>query len=125
MLQKYELKVGDMYEIPYPTETFDTVLSSYSTCPLENPMNAVKEMLRVLRKGGLLGIAHSTDSNKKLVKWISSKTENIIWKFPRLSLGCRNISLVNDIMKLDIDIIEEMTIGIIPFFFKILIIRKK
>jgi ubiquinone/menaquinone biosynthesis C-methylase UbiE len=125
MLEKYELKVGDMYEIPYPGETFDTVLSSYSTCPLENPMNAVKEMLRVLKKGGLLGIAHSTDSNKKLVKWISSKIENIIWKFPRLSLGCRNISLVNDIRKLDVDIIEEKTIGFIPFFFKILIIKKK
>lgn len=125
MVEKFEFVVGDMYEIPYPDNTFDTVLSAYSTCPLENPLNAVNEMLRVLKKGGLLGIVHSTDSNKMIIKWISSKVENIIWKFPRLSLGCRNISLVNDIKKLDIDIIEEMTIGIIPFFFKILIIRKK
>jgi ubiquinone/menaquinone biosynthesis C-methylase UbiE len=123
--EKFELKVGDMYAIPYPNETFDTVLSTYSTCPLENPMSAVQEMLRVLKKGGFLGIAHSTDSNKKIVKWISSKIENIIWKLPRLSLGCRNISLVNDIRKLDVDIIEEKTIGIIPFFFNILIIKKK
>ena len=123
--EKFELKVGDMYEIPYPDETFDTVLSTYSTCPLENPMSAVQEMLRVLKKGGFLGIAHSTDSNKKIVKWISNKIENIIWKFPRLSLGCRNISLVNNIRKLDVDIIEEKIIGIIPFFFKILIIKKK
>ncbi len=49
MVQKFELKVGDMYKIPYPDETFDTVLSTYSTCPLENPMNAVQEMLRVLK----------------------------------------------------------------------------
>jgi len=125
MIEKFELKVGDMYEIPYPDETFDTVLSTYSTCPLENPMNALQEMLRVLKQNGLLGIAHSTDSNKKIVKWISNKIENIIWKFPRLSLGCRNISLVNDIGKLDVDIIEEKTIGIIPFFFKILILKKK
>jgi demethylmenaquinone methyltransferase/2-methoxy-6-polyprenyl-1,4-benzoquinol methylase len=123
--EKFELKIGDMYEIPYADETFDTVLSTYSTCSLESPMKAVKEMLRVLKKGGLLGITHSTYSNKKLVKWISNKIENIIWKFPRLSLGCRNISLVNDIRKLDVDIIEEKTIGIIPFFFKILIIKKK
>jgi ubiquinone/menaquinone biosynthesis C-methylase UbiE len=88
-------------------------------------MKAVKEMLRVLKKGGLLGITHSTYSNNKIVKWISNIIENIIWKFPRLSLGCRNISLENDIRKLDVDIIEEKTIGIIPFFFKILIIKKK
>jgi len=72
-----------------------------------------------------LGIAHSTDSNKKLIKWISSKIENIIWKFPGLSPGCRNISLVNDIRELDIDMIKEKTRGIIPLFFKIFIIKKK
>ena len=75
----FELKLGDMYEIPYPDETFDTVLSTYSTCPLENPMNAVHEMLRVLKKGGLLGIAHSIDSNNKIAKWISERIENVIW----------------------------------------------
>lgn len=125
IMEKFELKVGDMFEIPYPNETFDTVLSTYSTCPLENPINAVQEMLRVLKKGGFLGIAHSTDSNHNIVKWISNKIESIIWRFPRLSLGCRNMSIVNDIGKLDVDIIDERTIGVIPFFFKILVIRKK
>jgi demethylmenaquinone methyltransferase / 2-methoxy-6-polyprenyl-1,4-benzoquinol methylase len=124
MTKIFELKTGDMYEIPYPDETFDTVLSSYSTCPLVNPMNAVHEMLRVLKKGGLLGIAHSTNSNNKIAKWISDRIENIIWMFPGLSLGCRNISLDDEIKKLDIEIIEEKTIGIIPIFFKILIIKK-
>ena len=125
MIERFELKVGDMYQIPYPDETFDTVLSTYSTCPLENPMNAVQEMLRVLKKVGLLGIAHSTDSKNTIAKWVSDRIEDIIWKFPRLSLGCRNISLVNEIEKLDVDIIEQKTIGMIPFFFKILIIKKK
>lgn len=122
--ERFELKIGDMYEIPYADETFDKVLSTYSTCPLENPMNAVKEMLRVLKKSGLLGIAHSTDPDNKIVKWIGDKIENIIWKFPRLSLGCRNISLLDDIKKLDVEIVEEKIIGIMPYFFKILIIRK-
>jgi ubiquinone/menaquinone biosynthesis C-methylase UbiE len=125
LAERFELKIGDMYEIPYEDETFDKVLSTYSTCPLKNPMNAVKEMLRVLKKGGLLGIAHSTDSDKKIVKWISDKIEDLIWKFPRLSLGCRNISLVDEIKKMNVDIIEEKIIGILPYFFKILIIRKK
>jgi len=48
--KKLKNRVGDMYEIPYPDETFDTVLSSYSTCPLENSMNALQEMLRMFKK---------------------------------------------------------------------------
>ena len=124
MIDRFELKIGDMYQIPYPDETFDKVLSTYSTCPLENPMDAVHEMLRVLKKGGLLGIAHSADSDNKISKWISDRIEVIIWKFPRLSLGCRNIALVEDIRKLNVNIIEEDTIGMIPFFFKILVIKK-
>ena len=125
MMERFILKVGDMYEIPYPDETFDKVLSTYSTCPLEDPLKAVKEMLRVLKEGGILGIAHSTDPNNKLAVWISGKIEGFIWRFPRLSPGCRKISLVDDIRKMNVEIIEEKIIGLIPFFFKILIIKKK
>lgn len=123
-IDNIELKLGDMYQIPYPDETFDSILSAYSTCPLDDPLNAVREMLRALKAGGLLGIAHSTDPGGKIAKWISSSLENILWRFPRLSLGCRNISLANDIGKLDVDIISERTIGAVPFFFKILILKK-
>ena len=87
-------------------------------------MKAVFEMLRVLKIGGLLGIAHSTDPDNKIAKWISSKIENVIWRFPRLSLGCRNISLIDGIRKMNVDIIEEKIIGFIPIFFKILVIKK-
>ena len=70
---KIETRLGDMYEIPYPDDTFDSVLSTYSTCPLENPMKAVDEMLRVLKPGGVLGIAHSSDPENKVARWLSSK----------------------------------------------------
>ncbi len=123
--EQAEITVGDMYQIPYPDETFDSVLSTYSTCPLQNPINAVMEMLRVLKKEGHLGIVHSTEANHKLARFISNKFEHVIWKFPRLSLGCRNISLIDDIKKLNVEIIEEKTIGMIPFFFKIIVLRKK
>jgi ubiquinone/menaquinone biosynthesis C-methylase UbiE len=62
------IKVGDMYDIPFPDNYFDVVISTYSTCPLENPANAVKEMLRVLKKNGLLGIAHSSQPDTRLTK---------------------------------------------------------
>lgn len=125
LTDKIEFINADMYNIPFKDKTFDKVMSTYSTCPLDNPVNSVIEMLRVLKPGGLLGIAHSTNPENKIANWISSKIENILWKFPRLSLGCRNIELVNDIKKLDVEIEVNKTIGIIPFYFKILIIRKK
>lgn len=125
MSDKFQLIVGDMYRIPFPDNTFDAVLSTYSTCPLDDPMNAVREMLRVLRKGGLLGIAHSTESRRKWIHRISAMIEKVIWKFHRLSLGCRNIELIDDIRKLDVTIISDRIIGIIPFFFRILVIQKK
>jgi ubiquinone/menaquinone biosynthesis C-methylase UbiE len=124
MTERFELKIGDMYSIPYPDDTFDKVVSTYSTCPLENPLKAVEEMVRVLKRGGILGIAHSTGSDNRIANWISSKVDRIIWLFPRLSLGCRKISLVDGVRKMNVDLIEQTTIGMIPFYFKILIIRK-
>ncbi len=121
---KITTKIGDMYEIPFPDETFDAVISTYSTCPLENPIKAVKEMLRVLKKDGLLGIAHSSEPDNKTAKWLSDKIESIIWKFPRLSLGCRNIQLIEDIKKMDVEIMEDKIIGFIPWYFRIIIVKK-
>lgn len=121
---KIVTKLGDMYEIPFPDETFDAVISTYSTCPLENPMKAVKEMLRVLKKSGLLGIAHSSEPNNKIAKLISNKIESIIWKFPSLSLGCRNIQLIEDIKEMDVEIMEDKIIGFIPWYFRIIILKK-
>jgi len=118
-------KNGDMYEIPFSDNTFDKVISTYSTCPLENPVNAVKEMLRVLKKDGLLGIAHSSEANSKIAKNISNKIESIIWKFPRLSLGCRNINLIDDIKKMNVEIVDNKLIGFIPWYFRIIIVKKK
>lgn len=122
---KIIIKPGDIYQIPYPDNTFDSVLSTYSTCPLSNPMEAVNEMLRVLKKGGLLGIAHSSEPNNRFARWMSNGIENIIWKFPGLSLGCRNIELIDEIRKLNVEIQENKIIGFIPFYFRIIIVKKR
>ena len=122
--EKVEIKLGDMYEIPFADGTFDSVLSTYSTCPLENPINAVKEMLRVLKNQGILGIVHSSYPENKFAKWLSNGLENLIWKFPRISLGCRNIELMDEIRKLNVEIIENKIIGFVPFYFRIIILKK-
>lgn len=117
-------KLGDMYDIPFPENFFDVVISTYSTCPLEKPFVAVTEMLRVLKKNGYLGIAHSSLPANIITKKISDLIEKIIWKFPRLSLGCRNINLIDDIKKMEVKIIENKLIGFIPWYFRLLILEK-
>lgn len=123
--KRISLKAGDMYDIPFPDNHFDAVISTYSTCPLEDPVNAVNEMLRVLKINGLLGIAHSCESKNKVAQIISNWIESIIWKFPRLSLGCRKFDLSNDLKSMNINIVEDKIIGFIPWFFRLLILQKK
>ena len=117
-------KVGDMYDIPYPENTFDVVLSTYSTCPLEDPSYAVQEMKRVLKPGGLLGIAHSAEPNNKIARFFTNLIERIIWKFPRLSLGCRKIDLSGELQKPDSKLVQNKLIGFAPWYFRLLILRK-
>lgn len=118
------IKVGDMYDIPYPDNCFDVVISTYSACPLENPAIAVREMIRVLKINGYLGIAHSSQPDNKILKKVSDFFEKIIWKFPRLSLGCRNIDLLGDIETMNVKIIENKLIGFVPWYFRLLILQK-
>lgn len=122
---RLDCREGDMYNIPYPDNTFDAVLSTYSTCPLADPIEAVKEMIRVAKKGGLIGIAHSTDPENNFLRWISGRLEFLIWKFPRLSLGCRNIHIIDRIRKLDVEIADDKIIGFVPFYFRLIVLRKR
>jgi SAM-dependent methyltransferase len=48
------LQVGDATAIPFPPDRFDVVLAVTVLCFVENPSQAVAEMARVLRPGGVL-----------------------------------------------------------------------
>ncbi len=115
---------GDMYELPFEDNHFDVVLSSYSTCPLQDPGKATLEMLRVLKPGALLGIAHSTVPDNKLMKWIARKVERLIWLFPALSLGCRAVEVLPALKKTTATIRLNKKIGFPLWPFRILIVQK-
>lgn len=51
-----ELKHGDVSALPYPDESFDTAFSLHSIYFWPNPVDCLKELRRVLKPGGLLGI---------------------------------------------------------------------
>ncbi len=104
--------VGDMLKLPYSDSSFDVVLSSYSLCPVYDPVRGVKEMLRVLKPGGLIAIAHSSEPDNKINKKIADAIENIVWRFPSLSLGCRAVNVLPALEEMGVTIIYKKKIGI-------------
>ncbi|HEU5317404.1 MAG TPA: methyltransferase domain-containing protein [Chloroflexota bacterium] len=49
--------VGSVYQLPYPDAAFDAAFASALLQHLDSPVDALKEMRRVLKPGGVAGIA--------------------------------------------------------------------
>ena len=49
-----KLKQADIYKLPFENETFDSVIICFVLEHLHNPIQALKELKRVLRKGGTM-----------------------------------------------------------------------
>jgi ubiquinone/menaquinone biosynthesis C-methylase UbiE len=49
-----ELAEGDAHNLPYPGDSFDTVVCTFSLCNITDERQAIAEMYRVLRPGGRL-----------------------------------------------------------------------
>ncbi len=51
---KAELKVADAENLPFPSNTFDVIISAHTLEHIENDINVIKECSRVLKSGGEL-----------------------------------------------------------------------
>ena len=49
-----DLREGDAQALPFPADSFDTVVCALSLCTIRDPAAAIAEMKRVLRPGGRL-----------------------------------------------------------------------
>jgi ubiquinone/menaquinone biosynthesis C-methylase UbiE len=60
----------DAEALPFSDQTFDTVVSSLSTCTFPNPAAALKEMQRVCRTDGkILLLEHGRSDRERLGRW--------------------------------------------------------
>ena len=57
---KVRFEVADAEELPYEDESFDVVLSTFGVMFAPDHRRTAKEMLRVLRRGGRIGLANWT-----------------------------------------------------------------
>src|SRR5262249_49673458 len=62
--------LADAEALPFPDKTFDTVVSSLTTCTFPNAVTALKEMARVCRTNGkILLLEHGRSNREWLGRW--------------------------------------------------------
>jgi demethylmenaquinone methyltransferase/2-methoxy-6-polyprenyl-1,4-benzoquinol methylase len=122
--QRVEFQAGNMLNLPFEDNSFDAVLSTYSICPLHDPAKGVLELYRVLKPRGHIGIAHSVEPEKPLVKWLANKVEWLVWRVPSISLGCRPVSVLSVLEKAGGKIVFEKRIGIPLWPFAVFVLEK-
>lgn len=122
--ERVEIKTGNMLELPFEDNSFDVVLSTYSLCPIYDPVRGTEELYRVTRPGGRIGIAHSTDPRNSFVKWLADRVEDIAWHLPSISLGCRSVSVMPTLEGLGCKLLFRKYIGVPLWPFLILVMEK-
>lgn len=79
-------RVLDGENLPMMNETFDTVVTTYTLCTIDNVERALKEIYRALRQGGrLLFLEHGLSQDPKVRKW-----QHRLTPFQKVvGVGCR------------------------------------
>jgi len=115
---------GDLTHLPYADGAFDAVLSTYSLCPVYDPADGARELYRVTRPGGRLGIAHSTEPGGTLVRRLAHIVEALAWQWPALSMGCRAVEVLPALEAAGARLVLDRTIGVPLWPFRILVLEK-
>lgn len=117
ILERLTFHVGDIFDLPFAEGSFDAVLSTYSMCPLHDPDRGALELYRVAKNGGRIGIAHSTEPEGAVTRWLADKIEDLAWRFPSLSLGCRSVSVLPALQRVGGKVLFQKRIGhpLLPF----------
>lgn len=78
--QRLKFQEANIYDLPYDRESFDIVIAVHVTHYLNDLEQAVKQMLRVLRKGGLLGISdkHSLVTCQELTDLLEKNGAEVV-----------------------------------------------
>ena len=115
---------GDLVHLPYDDDSFDVVLSTYSLCPVYDPVAGALEMYRVARAGGRVGIAHSTEPANPVARWLADRVESVAWRFPSLSMGCRAVSVRHALIDAGGEIVFSQRIGVPLWPFLVFVVKK-
>jgi demethylmenaquinone methyltransferase/2-methoxy-6-polyprenyl-1,4-benzoquinol methylase len=119
-----DFQTGDMVHLPFADNSFDVVLSTYSLCPLYDPEKGALELYRVTKPGGKVGAAHSSEPHNPLLKFFADRVEDIAWRLPWLSMGCRSVTVLPALEKAGGRVIFSKQIGVPLWPFRVFVVEK-
>ena len=67
---RLQLEAGRAEALPYPDESFDTVVTTFTLCSVPDPAAALREARRVLKPSGrLLFCEHGLSPDRRIARW--------------------------------------------------------
>lgn len=79
--RKVDLRQADAHALPFPNDSFDTVVSTLSLCTIPDPDVAVREVRRVLRPGGKMLLLEHVRSSSRVVRGAQRALEPLAHRF--------------------------------------------
>jgi len=121
---RVSFRTGDMVRLPFGDGEFDAVLSTYSLCPVYDPAEGALEMYRVTKPGGRVGVAHSTEPVNPFIRRLGGLFEDIAWRFPSLSMGCRAVDVLPALTAAGGRVVFTKRIGVPLWPFIVFVVEK-
>lgn len=90
--QHYRLRVGDAFDLDFPSDSFDVLVNNYmfDLLPERDFPRVLGEFKRVLRPGGRLGLVNMTQGTR----WYNGVWDRLYRMNPALLGGCRGVTLM-------------------------------
>ena len=82
----FQAHVMDTEELEFEDRSFNTVTSTLSTCTFPDPIQALREMKRVCRTGGLILLLEHGHSS---LQWLARYQDRNVFQHYQQNAGCR------------------------------------
>jgi len=117
---KVDLRLGDVQDLEFPDDTFDTVAATCVFCSVPDPVRGLKEVLRVIKPGGQALFIEHVRSEKLLLGALMDLLNPLVVRIMGPNINRRT---VQNIQSSGLQISEVKNLGMRDIF-KLIVARK-